>query len=204
MPRVVCNAANCGDLLGRKINMAVRSDLSPDGRWLIATDWQTGDLEIRDIATGQLRRLLAKTGGFRADNQSYAELPVFSADLRRIAYQSDSGVTGRNSTPFQLRVMANQPGSQSRVLLHNPEFTSFVPLNWSPDSKRIMVSIEMQIAHGFLPGYRSQAAPCSASKMLGGACTRVEKMTGPGFLRMAATLHIRRWRSNFRVHRRLR
>jgi hypothetical protein len=37
--------------------------IAPDGRLLAMTDWSSGDIEIRDMSTGQVRRLLAKSGG---------------------------------------------------------------------------------------------------------------------------------------------
>src|SRR5207302_7732143 len=72
--RLVCAA--CGD---------PEADVSRDGRLMVVTDWDTGDLAIRDIHSGSVKRLLAKPGSWK-DSGDYGDSPVFSPDLRQIAY----------------------------------------------------------------------------------------------------------------------
>jgi Tol biopolymer transport system component len=54
---------------------------SPDGKYLAITDWKTGNLAIRETATGAIRPL--------TDNRNWhgwAEFPVPSPDGKQIAY----------------------------------------------------------------------------------------------------------------------
>ena len=48
--------------------------LTGDGRPTAVTDWNTGDLALDDMATGQLRRLLAKPGSFPGSGEESALL----------------------------------------------------------------------------------------------------------------------------------
>ena len=49
---------------------------SPDGRYLSTVDWETGDLAIKEIPTGKLRRLTHKES--RKKSQEYAFLSIWS------------------------------------------------------------------------------------------------------------------------------
>ena len=55
---------------------------SPDGRYLSFTDWETGDLAVRDLTTGQNFRLTNNPRDFT----EYAYFSTFAPDSRRIAY----------------------------------------------------------------------------------------------------------------------
>ena len=119
--RMVCS--NCDDN---------EAQFSPDGRTMVFTDWDTGDIAVRDIPSGKVRRLLAKTGTFR-DSDLYGETPNLSPDLRQVVYLWEGEKTE------QLRVMENEPGAKSRVLVDTPEFTYYEPHGWFPDNKSVLV-----------------------------------------------------------------
>ena len=55
--------------------------VSPDGRLISFTDWDTGDLALHDVTTGQNRRLTNKK-----DWDAYAIGSAISRDGRHIAY----------------------------------------------------------------------------------------------------------------------
>ena len=128
--RLVCNN-NCGD-----------ASLSADGRFLVYTDWSTGDLAIRDLASGQVKRMLAKPGGTN-ENDDYTWFGVFSPDHRQVAYLwSFDGGRGHDSD-HQVRVIANEPGAKPRTLLaSSPQFDWFHVARWAPDGKSILVVAE--------------------------------------------------------------
>jgi hypothetical protein len=112
------------------------SDFSSDGRWMVATDWDSGDLEIRDAATGQfVRRLMLKTGTFKTSKEE-AEKPVFSKDARQIAY---FWCTGDKPNRIQLRVVANEPGAKPRIVMEKTEYRNYWPVDWTKDGKRLLV-----------------------------------------------------------------
>jgi TolB protein len=59
---------------------------SPDGKWIVYTaddDWKSIQLEIVNVATGEIRKLTN-------DNQLYVD-PVFSPDGERVAYVTTKG-----------------------------------------------------------------------------------------------------------------
>ncbi|MEK7407126.1 MAG: tetratricopeptide repeat protein [Acidobacteriota bacterium] len=104
--------------------------ISPDGRYLSFTDWETGDLAVRDLATGQNRRLTRK--GAWNDSAEYALNSTWSPDGKRVAY----GWYNKDSY-YDLRLVGLD-GSQPRVLLADKEWTWLQPFDWSPNGKEIL------------------------------------------------------------------
>jgi Tol biopolymer transport system component len=126
--RLLC--ADCGDS---------EADFSADGRWMAFTHWDSGDLAIRDMFTGQVKRLLAKTGTWN-DSDAFVETPILSPDLRQIAYLwyvDDK----QDQDHVQLRIVSNELGGAGRVLVDNKENIWYTPTNWSPDGKSVLVII---------------------------------------------------------------
>ena len=106
--------------------------LSPDGRYVVGVDGETGDLVIRSLATGQVRRLTALS----KDRwwQEYARLPIWSRDGRQIAY---AWVTpGR--TEFRI---ADVAGETTRVVPMDARFQMYSAEDWSPDGRRVLVRV---------------------------------------------------------------
>jgi Tol biopolymer transport system component len=124
--RRICS--DCGD---------DEANVSADGRWVVFTDWDSGDLAVRDMSNGQVKRLMMKTGADKGSD-SFGETPVFSPDLRQIAYLWCS--SGSRCHP-QLRVMPNEVGAKSRVLIDNSENEWYDVCAWSPDGKSILAQI---------------------------------------------------------------
>ena len=58
--------------------------VTPDGRYLTFVDWESGDLAVRDLATGKNRRLTGK--GSWAQSDEFAESSVVSPDGQEVAY----------------------------------------------------------------------------------------------------------------------
>jgi Tol biopolymer transport system component len=105
---------------------------SPDGRLVSFADWSTGDLTIRDLATGEIRRVTNE--GDWSERSGFAEFSVFSPDGSQIAFTwcCDPG--------YQLRV-SNVDGSELRVLYDwDGDLHYIVPGSWSPDGKFILTS----------------------------------------------------------------
>jgi len=130
--RLVCSG-DCAD---------TEANLSVDGRTMVQTDWDTGDLAIRNVKTGQQRRLMARSGSYddKGDSGAYGEKPLFSPDMRQIAYFWDAG----KDKDHQLRIMPNATGGQGRVLAENPEYDYFGPEAWSSDGKSVLVNARKQ------------------------------------------------------------
>jgi Tol biopolymer transport system component len=111
-----------------------KASITSDGRFLAMTDWSSGDLALRDLATGQMRRLKVKSGGWESDD--FAEFVILSPDQRQLVYVWHEG-----SAPGHLRVMPNQPGAKPRILVRNSEFPYVLPSAWSPDGKAVLVHL---------------------------------------------------------------
>jgi Tol biopolymer transport system component len=102
--------------------------VSPDGHYICYTDWDTGDLAIHDVQTGEKRRL---TGQTKWDGK-FVENSRWSPDGKRIAYTWDMGVTA------ELRIVGLD-GAKPWVLLQGGGYPSVQ--DWSPDGKQILAVV---------------------------------------------------------------
>ena len=109
------------------------TDFSADGRLMVFTHWDSGDLATRDMSTGKVERLMAKSGNWK-DSKAYGESPVLSRDLRQIVYFWETDKESRT----QLRIMPNEVGGKARVVVDNPEYRFLGPTAWSADGKSVL------------------------------------------------------------------
>ena len=98
---------------------------SPDGRYICYTDWETGNLAIHDLQTGEKRWL---TGQTKWDG-SFVENSRWSPDGKLIAFTWDKGVTA------ELRIVGLD-GSKPRVLFQGGGYPSVK--DWSPNGRQIL------------------------------------------------------------------
>jgi Tol biopolymer transport system component len=113
------------------ISGALFAAVSPDGRDLAYVDWGTGDLTLRELATGEKRNL---TKNFWSSRE-FAMLCTVSPDGKRIAY-----AWLNKDILYGLRVIGLD-GSGSRVLHRGTqEVTYLEPKAWSPDGKQILAN----------------------------------------------------------------
>ena len=123
---------------------------SSDGRYLSETDWEgSGDIGIRDLQTGEYRRLGDKPNWDGPVGE--AESSLFSPDGQRIAYSwlvEHEGEFGR-----ELRVIdAFGDAPQWRTVYSNSEIKSIESSGWSPDD-RLLVRVgyrDWTVALGFV------------------------------------------------------
>lgn len=105
--------------------------VSPDGRYLSFVDWETGDLAIRELATGTNRRLTNK--GSWTQSPEFALFSKWSLDSRRIVYQWYN-----KDEIYELRVI-DVKDTTPRVLYRNLKKEDYVhPFDWSPDGKFVL------------------------------------------------------------------
>jgi Tol biopolymer transport system component len=106
---------------------------SADGRFLSFVVWSTGDVAIKDLVTGEERRVTNKGGAVKAEGT--AEWTAMSSDGKRIAFVwnawDEESVKTRDF--FQLRVI-NTDGTGERMLRRAPDLTAHA---WSPDGRWI-------------------------------------------------------------------
>lgn len=102
----------------------------PDGTSLSFTDWDTGNLALRDLATGAARPLTNK--GTWSDSSEFAMFSVPSPDGRQVAYAWFDGNLG-----WELRVVALD-GTPARVIYAHPEVGYLQPAGWTPDGRGVV------------------------------------------------------------------
>jgi beta-lactamase regulating signal transducer with metallopeptidase domain/Tol biopolymer transport system component len=108
--------------------------LSPDGKYLCDVDWDTGNLVVRELATGNVRSLTDKSSWEETD---YATISAISRDSKRVAFLWYNHEGHR----FDLREIGLD-GSGDRVvrrlLKKDQTIQWFEPAAWSPDGKQIL------------------------------------------------------------------
>lgn len=101
---------------------------APDGSFVTLVDAKTGDLAIREVASGKLRRLTAKPEG----SAEFAYFSTVSPDGQKVAY-----AWFNREQIYELRVMAIAGGAPR--ILHCHEERRFVqPCAWTPDGRQIL------------------------------------------------------------------
>jgi len=101
-----------------------------DGRYLTLQDWPSENLAVRDLATGQKRKLTNKD----PKTHEFALLSVPSPDGRDVAY------AWYNKDSFTDLRVVGLDGSNPRVLYADPEFSDQEPFDWSPDGKHVLAA----------------------------------------------------------------
>lgn len=107
---------------------------SHDGRYLSYVDPQTGNLALRELATGQSRLLTSKKSP--EEDEQFAYFSTISRDSARVAFAwfNERGF-------YDLRAMDIAPDGASvepRVLYRNEEAGFVQPCSWSPDGTQIL------------------------------------------------------------------
>jgi len=102
-----------------------------DGNYLALTDWTTGNLVVKNLATEDGRRL---TDSEWPRSAEFAYNPVWSRDGKKIAFSWYRG-------PFfvELRILS-LADNKSRVVYSNPELVIF-PQDWTPDGENILCRV---------------------------------------------------------------
>ena len=120
---------------GPKVNSY--GGVSPDGRYLSFTDWDTGDLAIHDFMTGQDRRLTNK-GSFKVSPE-YAIGSAISHDGKQVAYGWRT-LNPDGEERHEVRVI-DINGGKPRVLTPKRVIDFAYVNEWSPDGKWLAVTL---------------------------------------------------------------
>ncbi len=105
--------------------VSTSGETSPDGRYLSCVEEKTGDLAIREIATGKIQRLTNR------DAPEFPSTSIWAPDGKSIAYKWFN-----RDNFFDLRIIGLD-GSGHRVLFQNKEVAVSL-FDWSPDGKHIL------------------------------------------------------------------
>ncbi len=103
---------------------------SLDGRYLSFTDWSTGDVAIRDLATGENRRLTNKVSWWASEE--FADMSQMSPDGKQVVY------TWHNGESLELRVVGLD-GSKPRIL-YRAEIGEY-PAGWWTGNGSVVAAV---------------------------------------------------------------
>lgn len=112
--------------------------ISPDGRYLVRVDNNTGNLALLELATGKTRALT--TDGRPEDpDHRFPLASAFSRDGKLVAHEWYFEKENRSV----LRVVSAEPNTSSapRTLYGNADVQSISPTDWSPDGRWIAAVI---------------------------------------------------------------
>jgi len=128
-------ATKTSEMVARRIwagpDVSADGTPSADGRYLTFVDWDTGDLAVRNLATGEKRHVTHK--GSWADSREFAQMTRMSPDGTHIAY-----LWASKDFRYELRVIGVD-GSAPRVLYSSDEVEWSSPAAWSSDGKQLLV-----------------------------------------------------------------
>ena len=141
---------------------------SSDGRYLSATDWGTGDLVIRDLASATSRRL-TNTGGWET-SADFAESSVLSPDARSVAYAWFTDKATNNF--YDLRLLPTGPGEPAKPrIIHPADSIEWIrPWAWMPDGKSLIVQRQ------FTDGGTDKSGDIAIISTAGGAVRTLRKL----------------------------
>ena len=106
---------------------------SPDGRYFAITDWNTGNLGLSDIHTGEIRLLTNKV---KSPDEGQVLSAVFSPDGDQIAYSwLQNDVT-------ELRINNIRTGSDE-LLYRDPALSYCEVEDWSADGSRVLADFAL-------------------------------------------------------------
>jgi Tol biopolymer transport system component len=111
---------------------------SPDGRYLTMTEWDTGNLALRDLAADTTILLTHERGW----ENGFAEGSVISPDGRSIAF----GWYVEDRSAYELRIMsvAGADSGTVRVAYRAPEVDWVSPQSWTPDGRQVLLDVGLK------------------------------------------------------------
>ncbi len=113
--------------------------ISPDGRYLSYVHWDTGDLALRDLETGE-NRLLTNKGPW-GESDEFAHYSVFAPDSKRFCYIWWDAKT----SVYELRILdvtAADPEATVRTLYRHEEVEWPTPYAWLPDGEKVLAVLD--------------------------------------------------------------
>ncbi|MDF2774945.1 MAG: translocation protein TolB [Geminicoccaceae bacterium] len=105
-----------------------------DGRFLSTTDGSTGDLAVRDLWTGALRRVGLKPDGWAS--AAYVETSIMSPDGRRIAL-----AWADDESRYSIRVV-DADGRNARVVYEDSAYYYMEVNGFAPDGRHVIVELD--------------------------------------------------------------
>src|SRR5436190_2787980 len=171
------------DAAGRRSDLTIRrlqtlqepvDAISNDGSKSLETDWATGNVVVRDLATGQAHPITLQPPGSGSKYEEFGEAAIFSRDGSQAAYTWCTTVTKATATTKSkcdgyLRVSRILDGAaeKARVVYSGGTWTQ--PYDWSPDGRLIAALVTQ-------PGRSLNIAVITVAD---GTIHNLEALTGP-------------------------
>ena len=111
----------------------VPGPISPDGIFFSYIDWETGDLGIFQIASGEMRRLTTN----ESEWNEFVDYSRWSPDSKQIVYNWWTEPEGI----YQLRIIGID-GSTPNILFSDSNYVWVQPYDWSPDGSKILALLQ--------------------------------------------------------------
>jgi Tol biopolymer transport system component len=107
--------------------------VTPDGKYLLITDWDTGDLTLRELSSGRQRHVTNNPKG--SATYDFAEEAVPSRDGKTILYSW----WDEKASTYDVRLISRD-GGQSRVVFSNKDKGAYAaPIGWTADGSSAVV-----------------------------------------------------------------
>ena len=121
-------------------NTRGQGEVSPDGRYISFTDWNTGDLVVQDLIKREKYNITHKGSWEKSGAMAYSSR--WSPDGGSIAYDWWDWDTEPNFVGIRI---ASRDGTKIRTLFQvSPDEGVSVTCGWSPDGKYIMAVIKRE------------------------------------------------------------
>ena len=107
----------------------ILGEVSPNSKYICFTDWDSGDIAVRNLAAEKNRRLSNKGSWMKSSD--FALFSIWSPDSKKVAcnwYSAKDNI-------MDLRIYGFED-SEANILYNKSEYTH--PLDWSSDGKQIL------------------------------------------------------------------
>ena len=115
---------------------------SPDGRYLSGTDWETGDIAIRNLEDGRIRRITNK-GTWEENGDEYGGPSAISPDGTKLAFTWENDKVN-NPTGFgelKLASLDETASTEPKILYRSEEVFYVRAGGWSPNGRHVLVEV---------------------------------------------------------------
>ena len=144
-PDPLADAAEAAGIVVRQVWAEKNTDTSgtpsPDGRYISGVDWDTGDIAVRNLESGEIRRL-TKKGTWVENPVEYGLLSAFSPDGRQVAFTWLNWRADNPNGPGELRLASLDADPPDPRILYRSEEVEYVYADgWSPDGRQVLVLV---------------------------------------------------------------
>ena len=145
-PDPLTEAAEASGIVVRQISdtryTGANGTPSPDGRYLSGVDWKTGDVAIRDLESGRIRRITSK-GTWEENGDEYGGQSAISPDGTKLAFTWENYEVNNPNGFGELKLASfDETTSTEPKIIYRSEEVFYVRADgWSPDGKHVLVQV---------------------------------------------------------------